>query len=74
MMSEKNGNVKWRDFGRALLTLLLTLIALIFAQFANGIDNRFNSIEKRTTAIEKRFDSIDIIVHEIKTEIRDLRK
>ena len=59
--SEKNGNVKWRDFGGKLVTILLTLLAIIFTQFVNGLDKRFNAIEK----------SIDIILQGNKTEIQD---
>lgn len=74
-MSEKNGYVRWRDFITAFLALMVIIISLWsfnvsngeFTQFATGVDNRFGSFEKR-------FDSLDIILQEIKTEIRDLRK
>lgn len=67
-MAEKNGYVRWRDFITAFLALMVIIISLWsfnvsngeFAQFTNGVDNRFNSLI--------------IVLQEIKTEIRDLRK
>jgi len=72
--TQKNGYMKLKDFVTALLAIMVIIISLWafsvsdgeFTQFEKRIDDRFNSFEKR-------FDLLEIVLREIKTEVRDLR-
>lgn len=66
--TQKNGYMKWKDFITAFIGMMVIIISLWSFNVSNG---EFSQFEKR---IDDRFNSLIIVLQEIKTELRDLRK
>jgi len=70
-----NGYVKWKDFISAFLVTIVIIISLWsfnvsggeFGQYEKRVDDKFLSFQKR-------FDSLETVLKDIRTEIRDLPK
>lgn len=60
--------MKWKDFITAFIGMMVIIISLWSFNVSNG---EFSQFEKR---IDDRFNSLIIVLQEIKTELRDLRK
>jgi len=66
--TQKNGYMKWKDFMGAFLGMMVIIISLWSFNVSSG---EFSQFEKR---IDDRFNSLIIVLQEIKSELRDLRK